>query len=482
MMEVLPIVSIRDEDGPVIGRNLLNLAKLSQAGLPIAEGIVITPPELHLKTVLQHFHFKDREVFEQSLHLVKKEIIKIPCPQALKTSQLSKKIKASQLWLSLLEIWILEIRSRVWREGFSPGLTKGLSSQPLFFVGQILASGEVYYDFSKHQAEIKILKGRVSEGKKGRLTDLVKQANQLLFLPQIYQWIDDGQVKLTKVAPFTDYPFQQPLADKKRVFKTEYQDQRAPSAIKLFLEPGDDLPAGLSVDGMLICSEKVADLDHKLARLIEAATSLKKLPTIFKLSDESGRFGGLRGTLKLIHNSEVLKKDAETFLFARHKEGLSNVSVAIPLTRSIEEFLQIKRDLAAMGISRKGSLKLWLELSVPENLINLEDYLIAGFDGAIINLDELASWLGGFNPLEQESVFYRKQIDALIKFLEDGVRILHRANSPIIARGTLAINDELLSFLIDKGVWGVVVDCANFYAARDHLSFLEKRNLSSRLN
>ena len=112
---------------------------------------------------------------------------------------------------------------------------------------------------------------------------------------------------------------------------------------------------------------------------------------------------------------------------------------------------------------------------MPENILNLEDYLLTGLDGVIINLDEMLSHISGFDLACEELGFYKKEISSLIKFLEDPFKLLHKAKMPIIAYGSLALQHEILEFLTEKGGYGVVVQKADSYSAKDLLYTMEKR-------
>ncbi|MDP3733548.1 MAG: hypothetical protein Q8Q91_03305, partial [Candidatus Daviesbacteria bacterium] len=126
MLEILPIKLLSDNDALIFGKLNVALGKLARAGLPVAAGMAVAPPELHLKTILEHFDFGHKEIFEQSLNLVKKEINSIPVPEILagetgkhKRFFLSGKIIKSvkDLWLDLLGIWLDQVKQRLWKDG-----------------------------------------------------------------------------------------------------------------------------------------------------------------------------------------------------------------------------------------------------------------------------------------------------------------------------------------------------------------------------
>lgn len=504
-MEVLPIKSIRDEDVPLTGGNLLSLAKLYQAEIGSCEGIIVFPPHFKLKTVLEHFQYEHKEVFEQSLHIIKSEIKKIAIPWELEKALVIKKIDANKLWTNLLDGWVEEIRARIWREGFYQGLTENLTTQPIFFTKKILVSGEAYFDFALKHSAIKLTQGSLTPEQIFMLDEIVKKANKKLFLPHTYHFIYDGKIRIVKVAPFTQYPKKEDdLIFSKRLGQPLLEDIKKTS-IKVFIDLSENYEQVLSlgnegnllslrneqvlslgnkimkfVDGVIIHAEKILDHEMKLAKFAEIASEYAPNPVIYKLADIKQNDGDVRGALRLTHQETLLKKEVEAFLFAKNKKQLINAQIAIPYIRNVNEFLQLKRDLASLGISRKGNLKMWLEFAVPENIINLEQYLVAGFDGAIINLDELSSLLGGFDPKKPEGVYYAKQVNPLLKFLEDGLKLLHKSNIPVIFLGSLSLHDEVLKFLVAKGVWGVVVDLINVSHIHDQLHFFEAHHIKQR--
>ncbi len=121
-MEILPVESLSVTDKAVFGTNLYNLSLLKRLDYPVLPGIVISPPEIILQTVLKHIQGVDREVFEQKLTIIKNEIAKISLPQELKSKlpssqsyYLNGEIYRSRekLWISLLGLWLDEIRGKI---------------------------------------------------------------------------------------------------------------------------------------------------------------------------------------------------------------------------------------------------------------------------------------------------------------------------------------------------------------------------------
>lgn len=490
MIEGLPIRVLTDEDAPVFGTLPVALAKLYRTGFPVAQGLVVTAPHLKLKTTLEHYDFGVREVFTQSLELVKKEIQKIPVPEKLGSETgkhndflvRGEKVKSAKpLWQKLLLLWLDEIKTRLWNRGFYTGITEGLTAHIVIFANQPQAQGSAYYDEFTESPRVLVKSGKLNPDDFERICELVESADKKLFLPHEYEWIVDRGVKLSGImpAPHPAVSLSLPALAQKPV---EQKEKRQKSAVKVFFDFSAGFAVEKGVDGVYIASEKIFDLnksqssfDDMVLKLVESAVTYPASPVLFKLADKSEGMGKVRGTLRLLHQRSLLDPMITALDFARHKKNLINVHAVIPFVRSVNELLQIKRELAVRKLMRKNSLEMWLEMAVPENIINVEQYLIAGIDGVVLNLDELISHLNGFDPAEAEMAFYKNEVDGLLKFLEDGIRLMHKSKTPFITYGSLIMYPKVLEFLVEKGVFAVVAGRYEAHSAYELLHQTEKR-------
>lgn len=484
-MTVLPIKLITDTDLPLFGESLLNLGKLARADFSVPSAVGVSAPEIVLQTVLTHVEGITKDIFDQRLVIIKKEVFHISIPEDLYRElgrqplfyfedQLYKnKVK---LWQAMLERWLEEIKRFLWNNGFSEGVNLSLSPLVVIFLKEKSFPATAFYDPALQDVVVKCEKA-LPAPIANQIDRLVTAANKKLFLPQNYHLLIGARnVYLTGLTPFTQ---SLPASEVPQVFipKTA-QKEVAKSAVKLFLNLSSGFALATKVDGILIEGEKLNNFDEAVFKLAEASLSLPKCPVIYKMP-ETG-FGGVRGALYLIHQKSLLDEVGKIILFVRNKKNICNVELAIPLTRSSEELLQLKRELAAREITRKGSLKIWWEAAIPENLINLDDYLQAGIDGVILNLDSLQRWLGGFEVTEMEH--YRKQIMALEKFIGPALKLLHKEKIPVLVKGELAAYSDVLNWLLEQGVWGVVANSVHeAEELPDYLNWIEKRLIGNKL-
>jgi hypothetical protein len=497
-MEILPLKLLHDEDALIFGALNVKLSRLHHQGIPIANGFVATALNLHLKTILEHYDFGHKEIYEQSLILVKKELDRIPIPDILEKELKDKKqvifndqilTSSKKVWLEMIDAWVTQIKQRLFANGFFPGITDNLEPQVVIFINNIKAFGQAYLD--NKEVIVKVKNGKIDPANLKKLDEVVQLANKKLIIPYNFEWILDGEIKITKILPYT--PTFVTLSETKGIIPGLYsspsvqndifqKDDRIKSTVKVFLDFSNGFVVEKNVDGIFIASEKIFDLNkphdsfEELAfRLVESASTFSNSPVFFKLADKSEGMGKVRGTLRLIHQKSLLDPLIDALLFSKNNKNQQNVHPVIPFVRSVSELMEIKKKLAVKKITRRDNFQFWLELAVPENILNLEQYLITGLDGVVINLDEMIAHLGGFDPKEQELAHYKKEVIALIKFLEEGIKLLHRSKLPFIATGNLALDPEVLDFLVEKGVYGIVVERYEALSAKDILHQTEKK-------
>lgn len=498
MIEILPVRLLTPEDAPVFGGLNVALAKLARLDLPVGNGIVVTSPQFKLKAVLEHFDFVTREVFRQSLTLVKKEVSSIPVPQVLLdeagkhqqfffNGQVINTTKS--LWLVMLSCWLGQIEQRLWNNGFYPGITEGLDPAVIIFVKKVQAFGTAYFDSLEDDVQIRIKFGKLHPNDLRQVFELVQKSNKKLFIPHEYGWVLDRGVKFVKVLPYTPATVMPDTILPASVISSRASTYGAKSAVRVFFELSSGFAIEKNIDGIYLDSGKVFNPDkpgesyeEMLFKLVESAASFPDAPVFFKLADKSEGMGKVRGALRLLHQKSLFEPLLEALDFVRHKKKLINVQVVIPFVRGINELLQIKRELAAKKLMRKNSFQIWMEVGVPENVINLDKYLAAGIDGVVLNLNELIAYLNGFDHKEDNLSFYKNEIDGLMKFLEGGIKLLHKSKTPFIVCGNLSSDPKLLEFLVEKGVFGIVVERYEAHSAKDLLYQVEKRMVLRKSN
>ncbi len=466
-MLVLPIKLVTREDKDLVGDEIYNLAKLARNSFPVVDGLVVFPP--NFKKILERLNINNQESFNTNKEVVRKLIQKIELIDSLKND-----LKASLNQDQIKRIWHLLLDS--WFEELSKNINK-ITSQTIFFTDKILASGTVFLKkklelkeyveksmlsrFFLLESEISVTEGEVDVAQKKVLENLAIRMDSLLGISQNYHFIIDEnkkegqQIKIVKLSPpmvvleddlkSKSSPFINVLKQK----ELNISSVNKITPVKVYVDYSQGVSINENVDGIILESSQFSeDKENNLAKI---AKEMLGKNIIFKLDDFD-------------KNSQIISN-------SRNKQKLFNIQVAIKNCKSITDFINDKRELASLGVVRKGSLKFWLELSTPENFLNVEEYVNQGLDGVLINLDQLLEILNG----EYENMqFNIPQISTLLKFIEDGLRTLNKLRIPILATGKVATNDDVLRFLLSKGVYGIVINPQNVNSFYDDLIWIQK--------
>lgn len=463
MFQVLPIKLLREEDREDFGEELVRLAKLSHLGLPVEEGLVVASPDQEIKEIALFLGIDGKNSFEGSKQKFKERLLNIAIPEELKTGLINKGINDNEIWKGLLENWYKEIESKIFREEFNLKKLR-LLPKPIFFAENILASGKAFYNFKQKEVVVKMDQGELGYEMGAILDTLIVKAHHKLHLPFIYSFIiDSSGVKFVNLTPLTSEDTFKAVQQREIVFSRGVKTKRV---VKLFLEVGEGFITEEDIDGFLVGADKgeVKDRQFKYA---EVSSSHQEAPSLYECREIA-----LKEPMSFI---DQLREDVDVFLYARNKQNLLNTQFVLPKITSLAQFLQIKRDLLALGVSRKGSLKLWLQVSVLKNLLEIEEYLREGVDGVIINLDIIGKSLLGEEPSGIDDGLR----NSLIKFIEEPLRIIRKLQIPFLVKGKMAIDDQILGELVRLGMSGVVLNSEELKQIRERLKSLELLSLKS---
>lgn len=98
---------------------------------------------------------------------------------------------------------------------------------------------------------------------------------------------------------------------------------------------------------------------------------------------------GFRGAARYIASPEVFEMEMEAIKVVRNKMNGTNLWVMLPFVRNPEELLAVKKLIAASGLSRSPTFKLWMMVEIPTNVIRIDDFLDVGIDGISFGSNDL---------------------------------------------------------------------------------------------
>ncbi|MBI2590477.1 MAG: phosphoenolpyruvate synthase [Candidatus Blackburnbacteria bacterium] len=167
---------------------------------------------------------------------------------------------------------------------------------------------------------------------------------------------------------------------------------------------------------------------------------------------------GYRGAYRYISDPDVF--ELELAAIKKVRETYKNLNMMIPFVRSPEELLQVKRIMAASGLVRGPSFKLWLMVELPVNVVLIEDYIKVGIDGVSIGSNDLTMLMLGTDRDNSEvASAFNELSPAVLWALEHTIKACnkHGITSSICGQAASS-HDDLVEFLVKLGITSVSVN------------------------
>ncbi len=492
-MDVLPLKYITDEDKIAVGKELADLAVLKRKGFPVPDGLVIFPPEIPIHETLNTFRDHTRERFESSLIMFKKKLFEIAPPEVLISELKKHHVSHKIVWKDTLTKWVEQIRSNVWRnESVSVSVVGELSPVPVFFIGRKRSSGRVYYSSDESKIVILTDTGELGDEEKKLLGDIMERIQKGFVFHYLLEWVcDDRGIYITRVRDFDELALVSPAGAKDSITMHNAEAVKKDSVktmLKLFVDLSEGLVTEEDADGIFLASEKIETQDQKIMKIVESGMGQAET-VIFQLTNINSNHD-VSSALRLIHEPELLQKEVRNYLFAKHnytkqtlvgsdvvKNSLMHIQLGIPPVRSVSELSALKDKLKNLGVERRGNQELWVELSIPQNWIEIEKYIKEGIDGIIVDLDLLHRFLIGRADNTSGDQFYQFSAKLVLDFLEGYIGKVNKKDIRFLFKSSHALDSEVVTFCLKKGVFGLILDKVQFGGARAFVARLERHHV-----
>lgn len=187
---------------------------------------------------------------------------------------------------------------------------------------------------------------------------------------------------------------------------------------------------------------------------------------------------GYRGAYRLIHNARLFALELQAIKKIRNN-NVNNIWMSVPFVRTIRELDEVKRMMAAAGLHRTPTLKLWMQVSTPANLISLDSFIMAGIDGIMIDMDTLVSLVLGADKQNSDIVKeFNPHDPAVLWLLEQAIKICHKHHTQVIIGGqTPSQYPALIEKLVHWGVTAISIEPNVIHTARKNIQDAEKSRI-----
>ncbi len=240
--------------------------------------------------------------------------------------------------------------------------------------------------------------------------------------------------------------------------------------------------------------EFVALLAENLARF---TNSFGNRPVVYRASDfktneyrnlkggthfepvEPNPMLGFRGAYRYIKDEAVFNLELEAIKIVRNKMGFKNLHLMVPFVRTVEELIAVKRIIAAAGLSRSNSFKLWMMVEIPANVILLDEFINVGIDGVSIGSNDLTMLvLGTDRDNEMVAPEFNEKNPAVLWALERVVKtaVKHKITCSLCGQAASQYPD-LVEKLVNWGITSVSVSPDAVDSTRRTIAYAEKRLL-----
>lgn len=105
--------------------------------------------------------------------------------------------------------------------------------------------------------------------------------------------------------------------------------------------------------------------------------------------EESNPMLGYRGAFRYIHDPRVFRLELEAIKKVREKMGFVNLRLMLPFVRTVKDLREVKKQVAASGLKRSHTFKLFMMAEIPSNVILIDKFIEEGLDGVSIGSNDL---------------------------------------------------------------------------------------------
>lgn len=184
---------------------------------------------------------------------------------------------------------------------------------------------------------------------------------------------------------------------------------------------------------------------------------------------ESNPMLGFRGAYRYIKNPDVFNLELEAIKRVRNVSGLKNLDLMIPFVPTVQELVDVKKLVAAAGLYRSGTFRLYMMVEIPSNVILLDDFIDVGIDGVSIGSNDLTMLILGTDRDNQEvAPVFDERNPAVLWALEKTVKTcLKRRIMCGICGQAPSEYPELVEKLVSWGITSISVNPDAIERARE---------------
>ncbi|MDB4438554.1 PEP-utilizing enzyme, partial [bacterium] len=187
---------------------------------------------------------------------------------------------------------------------------------------------------------------------------------------------------------------------------------------------------------------------------------------------------GLRGATRYLsdHYRQAFELECQAISRARSRMGFTNIDIAIPYCRTVQQAKETIELIEANGLDRRDDdLEVHLIAEVPSNIILAPQFLDL-FDGVAIDLDTLTQVVLCIDAQEETTEGLLNHEDAaVLSSIALLVRAAHKLDLQVTVFGHLKDHrSELMKYLIEEDIDGFALEPENFVRGSHQIAEAEE--------
>lgn len=198
--------------------------------------------------------------------------------------------------------------------------------------------------------------------------------------------------------------------------------------------------------------------------------------------EESNPMLGYRGAFRYMSDPKVFELELEAIKMVRNKHGFKNLWLMLPFVRTVNELVEVKKIIAASGLSRSSNFKLWMMVEIPSNVILLDQFCEAGIDGVSIGSNDLTMLILGTDRDNSEVASeFDERNDAVTWAFEKVIKTANKYGITSSMCGQAPSDyPELVEKLVEWGITSMSVNPDVVDAVRDTIHHAELKLVKKR--
>jgi len=192
---------------------------------------------------------------------------------------------------------------------------------------------------------------------------------------------------------------------------------------------------------------------------------------------------GYRGCSRYATEPDVFKLEVDAIKKVREVYGMTNLWLMIPVVRTVEELVEIKKLLEQFNLKQNMDFKLWIMVEVPSTIFLAQEFCDTGIDGISIGSNDLTQFTLACdrdNPVLASR--FDERNDAILKALKHVIRVCNKNGvTTSICGQAPSVYPEYAEKLVEFGINSISVNPDMVDMTRKNVASAEKKLMLKKL-